>query len=362
MNLLYITNGINGSGGLERVLSVKASCLAEHYDYKVHILCLNDADKNPFYKFSNKIDFYSVEVSGNPASYFLKYKTRIQKIISQIKPDIISVCDDGLKGFFLPRMIHTDAKWVYERHVSKQIEDNENYGFLKKKIIRLKWKLMDYAGKRFDKFIVLTNGNTKEWKGFNNLMVIPNPLSFYPKENAKLENKIVICVGRIMYQKGQDLLIQIWESLSGDFPGWELHLYGKENPDFINTNQLPDNIKYFPPEKNIKSKYLESSVYAMSSRFEGFGMVLTEAMACGVPCVSFDCPYGPGDIIKDGEDGFLVDNGDLNNFEEKLKDLIQNREKRKQFGKAARENVKRYSVDEVINKWNGLFLNLAETH
>ena len=102
MKLLYITNGINGSGGLERVLSIKASYLVDHYNYEVTILSLNDNQLNPFYTFSDKIQMVSIPVIGNPLQYIKAYKKGIKQIVNQIKPDVISVCDDGLKGYFIP--------------------------------------------------------------------------------------------------------------------------------------------------------------------------------------------------------------------------------------------------------------------
>lgn len=121
MKLLYITNGITGSGGLERVLSVKAALLAQKFQYEVHLLTLNETGKDSFFTFSKELHLHSIPVKGNPLKYFLGYKNGIQKAVDEINPDIISVCDDGLKGFFLPLLIKSNAKWIYERHVSKLI-------------------------------------------------------------------------------------------------------------------------------------------------------------------------------------------------------------------------------------------------
>lgn len=110
MRLLYITNGINGSGGLERVLSVKASMLTEDYHHQVSVLVLNNAHLDLFYTFSPKINFYSINVTGNPIKYFKSWKNGIQKVVDDLKPNVISVCDDGLKGFFIPKFLKTDAK------------------------------------------------------------------------------------------------------------------------------------------------------------------------------------------------------------------------------------------------------------
>lgn len=360
MKLLYITNGINGAGGLERVLSIKASYLAEHYDYEVHILVLNNTHLDPFYEFSPKIQFHSITVGGNPIAYFSSYKKGIQQIANEIQPDIISVCDDGLKGFTLPKIIKTSAKWIYERHVSKLIEQSSQRGKVKSFLTSIKWKLMESLGKSFSKFVVLTEGNKNEWPSLNNLEVISNPLSFYPEESSTLENKTVICVGRFCHQKGQTELIKIWEKIHLKFPDWELHLYGKENLDYLDTRNLKNNISHFPPVKDIESKYLDSSIYVMPSQFEGFGMVLIEAMACGVPCVSFDCDYGPSDIITDSEDGYLVPLNDIDAFVNRLSELMSDETRRKNFGKKAKQSVKTFQVESIVKQWDDLFKTLID--
>ncbi len=357
MKLIYITNGINGAGGLERVLSVKASYFADQYGYDVTILVLNNAHQNPFYEFSSKIKFISIDVKGL-SGYFKAYKKEIQKVISSIKPDVISVCDDGLKGFFLPSIIKTNAKWIYERHVSKLTESRDTHGFLKKTFTKVKWGLMEIFAKKFNRFIVLTEGNKKEWPSLKNMEVISNPLSFYPEESSALDKKTVICVGKISYQKGQDLLLKAWEQVHSKYPDWQLHLYGKENLTVLDTNHLTNNVHYFHPAKDIEQKYLQSSVYVMSSRFEGFGMVLIEAMACGLPCVSFDCDYGPSDIIEDNVDGFIIDKEDIRTMAEKIMILIEDSDLRKRFGRNAKSNVERYKPEAIAKQWDTLFKNL----
>jgi glycosyltransferase involved in cell wall biosynthesis len=357
MKLLYITNGINGAGGLERVLSVKASYFAEEYNYDVTILVLNNAHQNPFYQFSSKINFQSVEVKG-VIGYLKTYKFGIQKVVDFIKPDVISVCDDGFKGFFLPLIIRTEAKWIYERHVSKLVESREDHSFFRNVMTKIKWRLMESLAKKFSRFILLTEENKKEWTSLNNVEVISNPLSFYPEESSDLNSKVVICVGKISYQKGQDLLVKAWEKVHDKYPDWQLHLYGKENLMVLNTDQLTNNIHYFPPAKDIEQKYLQSSIYVMSSRFEGFGMVLIEAMACGVPCVSFNCDYGPSDIIMDNVDGFIVEKENVHLLAEKINTLITDNDLRNSFGKRAKINVARYKAESIAKQWDKLFKNL----
>lgn len=359
LKLLYITNGINGSGGLERVLSVKTSVLAEEYGYAVAILVLNETHRDPFYNFSPEIKFMSTRVDGNPISYAAKYKTGLQHAVNQFQPDIISVCDDGLKAFFVPHFLKTSAKIIYERHVSKLIDSRVDHGILKRLGARSKWWLMEKLASKFDRFIVLTEGNRREWPHLKNMLVIPNPLPFSNTEISSQKNKTVICVGKIGYQKGQDLLVKAWSQVHLQFPDWQLHLYGKENLDFLDTNNLKDNIHFYPPEKNIEQKYLEASVYVMSSRFEGFGMVLIEAMEFGVPCVSFTCDYGPADIIEDEVDGFLVEKEDVAALSAKVILLLGDEQLRLKMGRRAKENVQRYAPAEIVLEWDQLFRELT---
>lgn len=359
MKLLYITNGITGSGGLERVLSVKISMLAEDFGYEVHILSLNENGKQPFFDFSNKIVIHNITVGGNPLQYFLQYKSGIQNIVDEIIPNFISVCDDGLKGFFIPTLIRTDAKIIYERHVSKLIHLKGSINFIQKLRIQAKWALMERLAKNFSKFVVLTEGNKKEWPSLQNLLVIENPLSFYPTECSSLLEKTVICVGKISFQKGHDLLLLAWEKVWQKHPDWKLELYGHDLDNFLSTENFAlKNIHHFPPERNIIEKYLQSSIYVMSSRFEGFGMVLIEAMACGLPCISFNCNYGPSDILSKNSDGFLVENQNVLELSEKINVLIENEHLRKEMGANAKENVKRFFPQIIVRKWDQLFQSL----
>lgn len=361
--LLYITNGIKGAAGLERVLSVKASYLADHLGYDVHILTLNNRGAEPFYHFSDKITMHDIAVGGNPVKYLKSYHDGIKSVVKQIKPDIISVCDDGLKGFFLPVLLRKPCAMVYERHVSKVIALGENPSAMRMLVMAAQFRLMNFLGKRFDRFVVLTKENTKEWQ-LNNIQVIANPLSFYPAESAGLTAKKVIAVGKQGYQKGFDRLLESWAITVEKHPEWQLEIYGQHIP----SQQLPEKVRqlglsgsvsFFDPVKNIEQKYLGSSIFAFSSRFEGFGMVLIEAMACGVPCVSFDCPCGPSDIIADGEDGFLVENGNIGSFAEKLQLLMAHESLRRDMGQKAKQNVKRYLPEVIVPEWDSLFKSLT---
>ncbi|HRE77338.1 MAG TPA: glycosyltransferase family 4 protein [Flavobacterium sp.] len=359
IKLLYITNGIKDPAGLERVLSVKASYLADELAYEVHILTLNNNGAVPFYTFSKKIIHHDIIVGRNPIHYFKSYLGGLKSKIKTIQPDIILVCDDGLKGFFLPLLLQKPCPMFYERHVSKVVELGEKPSFLKKVKVGAKFYLMKQLGKTFDKFIVLTPDNTKEWP-MHNVMVIPNPLSFYPTDSSTLTQKKVIAVGKHSLQKGYDRLLQSWVTVQKAHPDWQLEIYGKIDEkyrlaDLSRTLQVDKTVTFFPPVADIQSKYLDSSIFVLSSRFEGFGMVLIEAMACGVPCVTFDCPYGPADIVTHQQDGIVVPNDAIQPFANAISQLIEDEEQRMVMGKAAKQNVKRYLPEVVMPQWDALF-------
>lgn len=367
LNLLYITNGINNSGGLERVLAVKASYLADNLNYKVHILTLNDGNNESFYEFSAKIIFHDIKVGSNPLKYFLSYRAGIKNIIKAIKPNVISVCDDGLKGMLFPLIFGKKIPVIYERHASVKLNFLTNQNLTLIKIIRnnVEQKLMVFGAKKFDAFVVLTKGNKKDWPNVE-CIIIPNPSPFKVVEKlVKKREKVVLAVGTQSYNKGYDRLIKIWNIVHKKHPDWKLKIFGKTTKNLnlqqeIDLLDLNKTIVLHKPVQNIEDQYNEASIYVMPSRSEGFGMVLIEAMSFGVPCISFDCPHGPADIIKDDENGYLIDNGDIERFAKAIIKLIEDKEKRSMMGYNAILNAKRYTPEKIVPLWDELFKSLVK--
>jgi len=272
---------------------------------------------------------------------------------------VISVCDDGLKGFFIPLFLGNKVSIIYERHASVQLNfSSHSTGFTTK----AQHFLMQQLGRTFDVFVVLTYGNLKEWKS-KNLKVIPNPLSFYSSVSSTLKIKRVIVVGSHSYNKGYDLLLQAWKLVIQNRTDWTLHIFGKSDTQktFLQLSEdlkLKDYVVFSEPVLDIQNEYLNSSIMVLPSRSEGFGMVLIEAMACGLPCVAFDCPHGPADIIRHEEDGLLVKAEEVNALAMSIIRLIQDEELRIKMGANARENVKRYLPENVLPQWDTLFKRL----
>lgn len=361
MKILYITNGITGVGGLERVLSVKTSYLVDVFKYEIVILSLNEENKSPYYIFSKNIKTRSISIYGNPLKYLKAYFVGIKKIITEERPDRIIVCDDGLKAFFLP-IVFKNNEFIYERHVSAKILYKDNSSFIKNILAKLQAFLMNKLSKYFKYFVVLNEGNKDEWDYKKNIIVIGNPFSFYPEQQAKLDNLKVIAVGKQSYQKNYERLIGLWKSIAIKYPNWELHIYGKEDislglQKLINECKLEDSIFLHQPVKNIQEKYLESSLFVMTSRFEGMPMVMLEAMACGLPLLSFDCPHGPRELIVEDYNGYLISYKDDASWVEKASVIMGDNSKRKSLGNNSRLKSLEYSIPKVMEKWNFLINN-----
>jgi glycosyltransferase involved in cell wall biosynthesis len=214
--------------------------------------------------------------------------------------------------------------------------------------------------KHLDQFVVLTEEDKKAWAELPNICVISDPLSFCPTQRSSLSIKRVIAVGRYVYQKGFDQLLQAWATIERQYPEWQLVVFGDGNRTPYEQQMkelgIDDNrCHLYGPTTDIQQEYVNSSIFVFSSRFEGFGMVLVEAMACGLPVVSFDCPCGPKDIVKDGEDGILVENGNIELLATSLSKMMRDEALRQAMSQAALKNVQRFRIEQIAEQWRKIF-------
>ncbi len=351
--ILYITNGISGSGGLERVVSLKTSYFADICNYDVYLITLNENKKTPFYSLSSKVKVLNINTSSNPIKFYYNYFVGIKKYIKEINPDVIFVADDGLKGIMFATIFRPKCRVIYERHTTKAIHGNN----LKAKIIG---KLMNFGSQRFDAFVVLTNSNKKDWPKANNLQVIPNPLPFkYDSVPSVATRNRIISVGSLSKVKGHDILIKAWGEIANKYPNYTLHIYGAKKDNYANLlnlielHKLTKSVFIHEPVTNIQEKYLESCLCILPSRVEGFGMVLIEAMECGVPCIATKCD-GPSDIISDEYNGYLIEIE--NNFElaNRVEQILTKQDLHINLSQNSRESVHKYHIESIMIEWNKL--------
>ncbi|MDD5150781.1 MAG: glycosyltransferase family 4 protein [Flavobacterium sp.] len=362
MKILYITPKINNEGGVARVLSVKANYLVENFGYEVHILTQNEGNKPLFFSFDDKIVLHDMILKGNLISFFLQYIKALKKAITKIHPDIIIICDNGLKAYSIPFILKTKASIIFECHGSKYIEEKEQANSFFTTKFKLAFK--EFSANRFTKFVALSKESLKEWN-VKNGVVISNPLWFKSSRFSDLKSKKVIAVGRHSYEKGLDRMLQIWQKVIVNHPDWSLEIYGKSNKNqelqkLVNSLKIGSTVAFFDPVKNINDKYLDVSILVMTSRTEGFGMALIEAMALGLPCVAYDCPVGPRSIIKNNENGFLVEDGKIDSFVQKIELLIEDENLRLQMGKKAQESTEKYNLDRIMQQWKTLFEEITK--
>lgn len=371
MKIAYSISEIDYSGGTERVLCTKANYFADVLGYEVHIIVLKKAEKT-FFPFSSRIYIHYLNIDNmNHKPWMIagsrskkEYKRQLFQKLNEIKPDItISVF--GLDAEFLYQS-KDGSKKLLEFHFSKNYLLHLEKGLRRKQsLLRKIWlkyllKRQAYYASKYENIVLLTEQDKKLWGGGKKYTVITNPLSFFSEEAAPLENKQIIAVGSTFPQKGFDLLIDAFALIASEFPDWTLSIYGEgQDFDFLvqKTKQLNLEKQVFirKPIKEVKQKMLESSIFAFSSRYEGFGLVLTEAMECGLPCVAFDIECGPGEIIDAEKTGLLVDSLNISFFAEALKKLMGDAHLRKKMGEMAKKRVTHFYPENIMPLWVGLF-------
>ncbi|MBD5403649.1 MAG: glycosyltransferase family 4 protein [Treponema sp.] len=217
---------------------------------------------------------------------------------------------------------------------------------------------------KLDAVVVLTERDKKHYVFLKNACVIPNSLSFTPRTFSSCRNKKMISLGRLTKQKGYDLLIDSMSMIKDEITDWSVEIFGagedKESLEHkIHENGLEDILSIKPPVSDVESVYSSSSIYLSSSRYEGLQMTLLEAQSCGVPCIVFDCPCGPAEIVEDNKTGFVVPLGDRKYFAKKILELVENERMRIEFGKNAAIEAGRFSSESVAEKWENLLAKLS---
>lgn len=380
MKLVYMIQSTFNSGGTERVLVNKVNYLADKLKHDITIITTDQQNRKPFFEFSKKIKHIDLSINylelkqwgPIPRLYHFilkqkRHKKELSKLLTLIRADIV-ISMYGSEMRIVP-FIQDNSKKILELHFSKDFrllyEKSLNRGCVMQimSIIRDYWEKR--AINKYDKFIVLTKEDKEAWGNKKNIEVIYNACSFKPSRKSKLEANSAIAVGRLSAQKGFDMLISVWYKVIEKHPNWKLNIFGsgedkKKLIQQIESLNLNNNIQILSPTPNIQEEYLNSSIFLFSSRYEGFGLVLVEAMSCGLPVVAFSCPCGPKDIITDNINGYLVPNGNINEMADKICKLIENKELRNDMGIKAIENSYRFSQEVIMEQWNTLFDSLIK--
>lgn len=358
MKICFFYDDITHTGGIERVISLLCTQFAiNHQDLEIEIVSQFRSSKTLAYDFAGAMITYLSENDYDAKPHSLKRMIRIlsnvfkvRKFFKQNKYDLI--IGEAYPNNILLFLAGVDlSNVIAAEHVYYDYYGN----FLKK--LRL------FIYKKCCKIAVLTSKDKKSYDKYlpaEHTIVIPNPVVLSEKFASPLDSKIAIAVGRIQYQKGFDTLVDVFKKVHAKHPEWLLRIYGDGNLRSELEQQISDAglngiVNLMGISNEIHKELREAAFFILSSRFEGFPMVLVEAQSQGLPAVSFDCPNGPSDLINNGVNGILVENQNKDALYEGICYMIEHPEERKSMGKKALENVDQYSVVTICDTWKKLF-------
>ena len=370
MRILYITDALAVWGGIERVLSDKMNYLVQEYGYEVYVVTADQGNhpipfplderirvKDLAIRFHQQYKYHGIKRILKYHELERLFKDRLESYITEIKPDVISCIRDGYASTVL--RMKSSIPVIFESHAMYRDVVYENSTLLHRMVTFFKRLRL----RKLDKLVALTQGDADDWKRVcRHVCVIPNIVHLNDSgKYSSCESKTVVLAGRFDLQKDQASMLDVWSIVQKRHPDWVLNMYGNgELKSFYEQEVVRRELNVFihSAVPYIMEKYIEASMLVMSSLYEPFGLVLAEAMSCGLPVVAFDCPYGPADIVKDGENGFLVENRNIEAFAERVCQLIEDEQLRVKMGKTAIASVQRYRAEMIMPKWKQLFEQL----
>ena len=374
MTLLFCIHSLYNPGGMERVLLNKVRWLLEHPEkgpFRIVVATTDQKGRPTFYPFPDGVEFvdFGVNYSDDNGKNFIfktlgflrrrrAHRKAMKALLTELRPDVTDCFYPG-ECSFVPDMKDGSRK-VLELHQSKLFHLQYNRSGLMGLADRWRARTDERLVRRFDRFVVLTEEDARMWGEIPTMRVIPNSAVLQDAPCSELSAKRVIAVGRLDYQKSFDRLIEAWRIVHGKAPEWRLDIFGQGEWKERLQQQIADCglegcCAINAPTADIVNEYAASSLLVMSSHYEGFPMVLIEGMACGLPAVSFDYKCGPRDIIRDGVDGFIARDGDVADLARKMLLVIGDEQMRRSMGQAAREVVRRFSPDSVMEKWLSVY-------
>jgi len=353
------------SGGAERVMSMISNYWVDK-DRQVTIITLSDKGNGPFYELDKRINYFYLGRPVGSETFFIKWPIRIAKIgklkvaIKKSNPDIIISFIDrtNILTLFSTRGLKVPVVVAERSDPAKHpISRFENF---------LRQLIYPFA----DKIIVQTRGAADFFSGplKKKLVIIPNPVSkpenFAGNEGSLLPRPHIITIGRFSKEKRFDMLIRIFSNIAREYLEWNLVIIG-DGPERPFLQRLCRNLNlekrviFLGRQKNVYQFLRNADLFVLCSRYEGFPNALCEAMACGLPVISTDCPSGPRAVIQNGVDGLLADNMDENDLLEKIKHLIDSSDVRKRLGTAARAIIDRFNMEKIMGMWESVVKDLT---
>jgi glycosyltransferase involved in cell wall biosynthesis len=353
IKIAIIIPNITLLAGTERAVCNLANILANNDAYLPIIISICSVNGEPCYYLNDRVNIFHCAVTTRN-----KYLARILQF-KQVK----IICDteniDIVIGTYSAINILLPFISIVKKRIAMEHMNYASAAFIVRIIRRLFYPFLDAI-------VLLTNADAANYKFHKNAVIIPNSLPFISQEQSLLENKVILAVGRLTYQKGFERLVEAIALIKEKCCGWQVRIIGDGEDKVrllkqIKECDLENTVTILPPTKNIESEYCNASIYVMSSRYEGFGLVLIEAKAYGLPIISFDCTEGPAEIIRNGIDGFLIEKDNIELLSQAILKLMEDEELRKKFGKEATKDIDRFKPEHIGIMWDKLFTNLINT-
>lgn len=350
------------AGGAERTTFNIINHLSRK-GHNVAVISLFTSNEETFFPLDKGITFYRIMEKPSTRYFFFpieKYLKdyfpvviRLRRLLKEIKPSVVfSVAMNPSIYYEVASIGLSGIKEIVCEH--GDLDNTINHDPLSK------WARI--LGVKYGHGVVLlTEENRNKYNAYfkrkiNRSWVIPNAIPIAAETGNTLDQPMAIAIGRFVPEKGFERMVNIWASVLQAKPTWKLKIIG-DGPlkeivqQVIRDKQLEDHILIEPATHEIENHYRSASIFVMTSHFEGLPMVLLEAMEYGMPIVAFDCPSGPRQIIKDNEDGFLIENNNNNQFVARIITLIEDDALRKQMGKKAKCNIQRFSANQIVPLW-----------
>ena len=351
--IAFVLGNISLGAGTERAVTNLANAFSRDKDNQVFIVSINSENKDkPYYPLNENIKVIHMNAGkGNKIQRLLRYNGIIGQLNRIMADNEIDYVLGTTHAFnILLSFVKGKVKKIGCEHMSYNACPKAS------RIIRKS------RYRHLDAVVLLTRMDRGHYDFLpkNKTYVIPNIRSFQPDKPAALDEKRIITVGRLDSQKGYDILVELAPALKNRIPDWKIDIYGsggmkQQLEDRIKELDVRDFVFINEPIKQIREEFEKSSLYLMTSRFEGLPMVLLEAQACGLPIVSFNCPEGPADVINDGEDGYLVNDFNSEELVEKTARVALDDKLRKKMGSNAFKRSDRFSEEAVLKKWYSCF-------
>lgn len=377
MKLVYIYHSLAYKGGLERIFCDKMNYLVRNCGYDITFITYEQGNHPLSYTLDKRIKVIDLDTrfvtlfKYNVLLRFFKsismkslLKKRLAETLKNEKPDLV-VC--ATYEFYISECIlDLPYKFIVESHLCMNavISSRLHNNFFVSSVAKL-FDLWHFSKINKAKMLVtLTEADKKDWGKHvtTDIVVIPNMVTWYPEIITPYNErpKRIICAGRLDKQKGFDYLIEAWALIAKKYPDWKIDIFGHGDlMDALNkmiaNRKLEKQMEIHNPTDRIYDEYMNSSIYVMSSRYEGLPLVLIEAMSCGLPCVSFNCPNGPSEIISHEEDGIIVPLGNIQELAKSIEWMITNKREREAMSIAARTNARRYHENAIMPRWIELF-------